>query len=690
MNCLLRPCYYLTLLIALFAYDAKSQEDSIHVLNEVTVSGFLHNRPLSEVSASISVINTQALARFSNTSILPAVNTVPGVRMEERSPGSYRFSIRGSLLRSPFGVRNVKFYWNNLPFTDGGGNTYLNLLDFDAVGSMEIIKGPGASLYGAGTGGVVLLTSPVPTIPKAVDLSVQTGNFGMFRSHGNINLLHSKKNSLTFRGSFQKADGYREQTAMERVSAGIDWNYVVSPKGTLTTSFLTSNLFYETPGGLTKAQFEQDPTQARPAAGPNPGAVEQKASVNNSSHYLSSTYEHEWNALLLRIGFIGALIEFNNPTIRNYEEREERNLGSRAELQYTSSLGKVKGKFTLGTELQYFYSPVSVFENLQGIQGAAQINDELWSTNNLYFIQAALDLPKNFFLTLGGSSSFLQYDFERSLPQPTVTQTKNFDVSFYPRIALVKKMKDTFSIFGSISKGFSPPSLAEVRPSTNNFNSTLQPEIGINAEIGVRGKLFAKKFTYDITFYDFQLDETIVLQRAADGADYFVNAGKTSQQGVEVSANWSATTRHHSFVNIWLSYSLNNYFFEEYTQDGNNYSGNRLTGVAPHIASLGLDFRRQKGLYMTTTFQYVDHIPLNDANTEYARYYWLLGARIGYKSKLANLGLDVFAGIDNALNERYSLGHDINAFGGRYYNAAPTRNYYLGITIKPGRKKVDE
>jgi iron complex outermembrane receptor protein len=50
--------------------------------------------------------------------------------MEERSPGSYRLNIRGSSLRSPFGVRNVKIYYNNIPFTDPGGNTYLNSLAF--------------------------------------------------------------------------------------------------------------------------------------------------------------------------------------------------------------------------------------------------------------------------------------------------------------------------------------------------------------------------------------------------------------------------------------------------------------------------------------------------------------------------------------------------------------------------------
>ena len=135
--------------------------DSAKILNEVVIQAYAYKRPAEEVPAAVAVVSQKDFERFSNSTLLPTANTIPGVRMEERSPGSYRFSIRGSLLRSPFGVRNVKVYWNGLPFTDGGGNTYLNLLDFSSIGSMEIIKGPGGSLYGAGTGGVILLQTPV-------------------------------------------------------------------------------------------------------------------------------------------------------------------------------------------------------------------------------------------------------------------------------------------------------------------------------------------------------------------------------------------------------------------------------------------------------------------------------------------------------------------------------------------------
>src|SRR5258708_13431239 len=71
-------------------------------------------------------------------------------------------------------------YWNGLPLTDGGGNTYINLVDFNSVASAEIIKGPGASLYGAGTGGVVLLGSPMSN-HNQLQVSALGGSYGLQR-----------------------------------------------------------------------------------------------------------------------------------------------------------------------------------------------------------------------------------------------------------------------------------------------------------------------------------------------------------------------------------------------------------------------------------------------------------------------------------------------------------------------------
>lgn len=670
------------LLLGVF-FAAHAQDiagDSIQILQPVLIQAYATDRPLEEVAASVGYIDGSDLNRFSNTNILPAVNTIPGVRMEERSPGSYRFSIRGSLLRSPFGVRNVKAYWNGLPLTDGGGNTYLNLLDFGSIGSMEVIKGPAGSLYGAGTGGVILLNSPRVRRDES-EFSAIAGSFGLRR----FNLsqqVHNPGLSLRVQFAGHHYDGYRQQSEMTRYAVNGDVVVPVASEGTLSATFFYSDLYYQTPGGLTRTQYDEDPRQARPAAGANRGAVEQKAAVYNQTPFLGITYEHEWNNdVSTRVGVFGSRSDFRNPAVRNYEIRDERNFGLRTETN--GRIGpKNTGKITFGGEIRFLNGPVTVYDNESGDKGPIQTDDDLASRFLLLFGQAEWDLSHEVSVTLGGSIHMLEYDFRR----PGANQTKQFDPFFSPRIAVLKKVAEKFSVYANISRGFSPPSLAEVRPSTNAFNSDLQAERGTNYEAGFRGAIPGAKIFVDVTVYDFRLRETIIVQRLADGADYFVNAGKTSQQGIEALLAFTPVKNGKGWLSglkLWNSYAYNRYRFSSYVNDATDYSGNHLTGVPPVVNTSGVDLAVRQRFHANVTINYVDHIPLNDANSVYAEAYWLLGARAGYEIKIKDSHpLEIFAGVDNALDEKYSLGNDLNAiFGGRYFNAAAPRNYYAGVRL---------
>ncbi|MEO7767043.1 MAG: carboxypeptidase-like regulatory domain-containing protein, partial [Ferruginibacter sp.] len=70
------------------------------LLSGIIVKAFESNTALMNMPVTVSVLGKADLERYGNTSILPAVNSVPGVKMDERSPGSFRLSIRGNLLRS--------------------------------------------------------------------------------------------------------------------------------------------------------------------------------------------------------------------------------------------------------------------------------------------------------------------------------------------------------------------------------------------------------------------------------------------------------------------------------------------------------------------------------------------------------------------------------------------------------------
>ena len=88
------------LLVCMAIYHCSNSQniavDTSQTLGEVIVKAYEQNQSLRKVPAAINKVTKSSLERFSNTNILPALNSTPGVRMEERSPGSYRMNIRGS------------------------------------------------------------------------------------------------------------------------------------------------------------------------------------------------------------------------------------------------------------------------------------------------------------------------------------------------------------------------------------------------------------------------------------------------------------------------------------------------------------------------------------------------------------------------------------------------------------------
>jgi iron complex outermembrane receptor protein len=180
--------------------------------------------------------------------------------------------------------------------------------------------------------------------------------------------------------------------------------------------------------------------------------------------------------------------------------------------------------------------------------------------------------------------------------------------------------------------------------------------------------------------YNFNLQNSIVIRRDEFGAEYFVNAGEAKQRGIETKIGYTIESKSTEF-SLWSSYTFNDFVFENYVQDGVNYSGKPVTGIAPHILVMGLDIVMPSGLYQKTTFTYTDSMPLNDANTAQASSFWLMGSRLGYKRQLQKLQYDLFLNVDNLLDVTYSLGHDLNALAGRYYNTAPGINFSAGLRI---------
>jgi iron complex outermembrane receptor protein len=649
-------------------------------LSEVTVTAFESERPLLEQSAAISLVTERDFFRFNETSIVNSFNTKPGIRIEERAPASYRISIRGSSIRSPFGVRNVKVYWNEVPFTAPDGTTPLNLLDLSNIRTAEVIKGPSGSIYGAGNGGAISLNSQVLAQGNRLSTEYSAGSFGLNRFR--LGLSQQIGNG-GFEASFvtQQADGYREHSAMDRKVFQLGSYFPISEKQEIRTQLLISDLNYQIPGALNADQLAADPTQARP------GSVNQNSSIAQKSVFASFGHLYRFSEKTSNNTTVYLNTNnFENPFILDYKKELGFGFGGRTKFTYDTQLGGKALRLIAGGEYQTSLTDAQNFGNVNGTADTVRFADKLRATQGFLFQQAEWDFAEKFIFTLGLSENFSSFEIERQIDAtggPTGAQTRTFDPIVVPRVALNYGFNSFSSIYASLSSGFSPPTIDEVRTNEGSLNLDLEAEKGVNYELGYR--LGKEKFNVDLVAYYFKLDQTITTFTNGQGVVLFQNAGATDQKGIEAALDYSFVRNGAGFIqdlSLGTAYTGQFFTFKDYQKGENDFSGNELTGVPETTLVTRLDLRTKIGVYMNLTHQYVSELPLNDANTVYQDAYNLVNMRFGWaKSFAGKWELEAFAGADNLLDESYSLGNDLNPFGGRFYQPAPTRNWYGGLKV---------
>jgi iron complex outermembrane receptor protein len=454
--------------------------------------------------------------------------------------------------------------------------------------------------------------------------------------------------------------------------------FELSNKQNIRTFLLYGDLRYQTPGGLTPAEFAADPKQARPRVGSTPSSEQANAGVNQKSFITGMSHEFEMSSVFKNnTSLYGAFSQFNNPTVRNYERRLEPHVGGRTVFSYSPSLIKGELKILTGTELQTGWYNIRVYRNRNGVSDSLQTEDEvntnLWSA----FVQTDYKPTDEWMFTFGASINQNKIKITRLNKFPLVSQSRNYDNELAPRFAVLRKINKQVTIYASVAKGFSPPTSAEVLPSTGIISTGLNAEEGWNYELGTRLNLLEGKLFIDVNAFSFQLKNAIVQRRDVNGADFFINAGSTNQKGVELFLNYNI----HQQMFVWASYTYNDFRYKDFKQLSSDFSGKQLPGVTKNNIVVGADLKLKNGFYTNFTFNYISPIQLNDANTFSAAEYYLCNIRVGLRRSFASTSLDVFAGADNLFDENYSLGNDINAAANRFFNAAARRNFTAGLSL---------
>jgi iron complex outermembrane receptor protein len=654
--------------------------DSTNLISEVKIDAY--KKPTTYISStkSVAVISENLLNQNPPERMLESINQVPGARMEERSPGSYRISLRGSTLRSPFGVRNVKVYLDDFILSDASGNTYFNVISQVLIHRMEVFKGPEGGDYGAMTGGTLLLKT---NNQDNLSATLSIGSYGTF----NQNIDFSKQLGNHFFEVFQnyyQTDSYREQSKVQRKQFFVKDNYQYSNQGILKMMLMYTDLDYQTPGGLTLEQMQNNRKQARPSRATVPGSREQKAGIRNKMILAGLSNDYQFSPDFSHFILIqGSYVDFENPFITNFENRFEKNFALRTHFNYEKNWSQISLAYRLGFEGGINDILVKNFNNNRGVEGNPQNFDKIKNTSGFYFLSQKLNIDEKLFTDISVSLNSNSYDWQRLYPETEYGNVK-FKNQFLPNFGLTYILDKGFSVRGKIGKGNSAPTNEEIRSSTQEFNANLNPEYGWNKEIGIR-KQFGNFLFLEGSYFDFRMKDAIVRRQNEAGQEYFVNAGETIQKGFEFlieSKSFDLKNNFFSRFGFRFSGSFYNFKFQNYKQNEQDFSGNDLTGVPKTTINSLVNFTFFKQLSVDYSHFYTSKLPLNDANSVWSESSLVGNIQFKFPLKVDQSKLNLSLMIQNLYNTDYVSGFDINAFGNRYYNPAAKRNFIMGVEVQ--------
>jgi iron complex outermembrane receptor protein len=260
-----------------------------------------------------------------------------------------------------------------------------------------------------------------------------------------------------------------------------------------------------------------------------------------------------------------------------------------------------------------------------------------------------------------------------------------FNPQVLPRFALTFHPFKTLAFYGQLSKGYSSPTLAEIRPSAGGLYAGLQAEHGLNKELGMKLSADQGRFFFSAAVFQFDLKDAIVRQVNTSGAEYFINAGTVVQKGIEAELSWLLLNRPKGkfiqLLRMTQALTINDFRFGTYTVANISHAGKKMTGVPKEVYNFSLQASILQHYFCNINLNYAGKTPLNDANTFYAPAYRLWQGKLGWKGIVAKKKAELFVLVDNVGDAIYSLGNDINAFGSRFYNPAAARNLQVGCSV---------
>jgi iron complex outermembrane receptor protein len=685
----------LALLLALpVPLEAVSATAAPRVAPEVVVSATREEAREFDLPAAIDTVDSRVVREDNpQVNLSESLNRIPGIVVQNRQnyAQDLQVSSRGFGARAAFGVRGVRLVADGIPATMPDGQGQSATFALSSASRIEVLRGPFALLYGNASGGFIeTFTEDGPERPT-VRPSFSAGSYDAYRAGIVFGGTQGALNYLLDASRFQ-TDGYREHSAARRDHLNAKFR-IAFDTGAKLTAVLNALDQPDTkdPLGLRRAQMDDDPRQADPAA----ILFDTRKSIEHRQGGL--VYEHPvGGGDTLRLSAYGGardVVQYLSiplgpqmaPTSGGGVVDLDRSFGGAA-VRYTFSRETGSGpvKLTAGFQYDRMDEHRTGFINNFGRRGALKRDQDDEVSNTDAFAIAEWSFAPRWVLAGGARASRVRFESRDHFIAPgnpdDSGSVKHSGHSL--ALGLLHKLSDQLHLYAAAGRGFETPTLAELsyRPDgTSGLNFDLEPSRSEQVEAGVKLNLRSGQ---RIRFTVFSIDtrDEIVVNSASGGRTDFKNAGRTRRRGVETS--WEAV--YANGIEAYVSWSWIDAHYRNSFTSGSSATlvpaGNRLPGVAASTLFAELLWRHEaSGFHAAVEARRVGRVAVDDANSEFAGSYAVASARLGLEQRGRQWRLTEFARIDNLTDRRYA-GSVIVADGNRrFYEPAPGRNYLLGI-----------
>lgn len=509
----------------------------------------------------------------------------------------------------------------------------------EALEEIQVIRGAASLQYGTQFGGLVNFKFKKPATDKKVEwVSRQTlGSFNLRTSFNSLSGTVGKLSYYTY-FNYKEGNGFRPNSNFNSRNYFAHVGYQVSDRTKLTLETTFLNYLAKQPGGLTDAQFIEDPTFSNRER--NWFDVDWKLYSLRLDHKFSNKTDFSLNVFGLDAS--RSAVGFRTNRVSQPDDISEprellvdnfQNWGAEARVLTRYTLGDAESALLLGSKIyktnnNQRQGPGSVsgnadftFADTEFPNYERQSQFDFPNFNLAFFGENIFNITPKLTITPGfrlehiktesiGSYKNVVLDLAGNpLVNEDIADNRSFDRTFLLLgLGATYKAAPSIELYGNFSQNYRSVTFSDIRVVNPSFqvDENISDEDGFTADVGARGR-FKNMLSYDVSLfgllYDNRLGEVLKSETRTNAAGQLVetgrvvrfrgNIGTAFMYGLESFGNWSLKETFFPSVeklkiNYFMNLALTN--SEYLSSEEVNVEGNQVEFIPAVNLKTGMNF----------------------------------------------------------------------------------------------------